>query len=272
MDILFRASRYSEEEGDYLNAPMDEAQYRQFVSAVLEAEKVNPHPFENIPHFEGCLPIEVLASRGPDTLAYGPMKPVGLTDPKTGKRPFAVVQLRMENREGSMYNLVGFQTKMTYPEQRRVFRMIPGLENAEFVRLGAAHRNTFLDSPTVLDEYSRPHNRPDLFFAGQITGVEGYIESTASGLVVAAIATALLQGKTPIIPSGATAIGALLRHTGTKPVKRFEPMNINFGIIDPPPGGTPKKRRKEVVAQRAVEQLKTWRESLRENGILRNSH
>ncbi len=264
MNRLFRASRYLEGDGDYLNAPMDEQTYRNFVAAILDADKVEPHPFEKIPHFEGCLPVEVLASRGAETLAYGPMKPVGLVDPKTGQRPYAVVQLRAENKEQTMFNLVGFQTKMTYSEQQRVFRMIPGLEIAEFVRLGAAHRNTYLDSPNVLDEYSRPLNRQDLFFAGQITGVEGYIESTASGLAVAIIAEKLAKGVSPLLPPSDTAMGALLKHTRTKGKKTFEPMNINFGIIDPAPKGTPKKLRKEVVANRALESIKAWKKSLEE--------
>jgi methylenetetrahydrofolate--tRNA-(uracil-5-)-methyltransferase len=259
MSRLFRASRYDNGEGDYLNAPMDEATYRQFVEAILSAETVNPHPFEKIPHFEGCLPVEEIARRGPDTLAYGPMKPVGLTDPHTGKRPFAVVQLRAENLERTLYNLVGFQTKMTYNDQKRVFRMIPGLENASFARLGSIHRNTYLDAPRVLDEFSRSIARPTVFFAGQITGVEGYIESTASGLVVGLMAGLLSAGITPPVPPSATAMGGLLRHTRDKPAKIYEPMNVNFGIIDPPPRGTPKKNRKEVVARRALETIRDWK-------------
>ncbi|MEJ2718381.1 MAG: methylenetetrahydrofolate--tRNA-(uracil(54)-C(5))-methyltransferase (FADH(2)-oxidizing) TrmFO, partial [Deltaproteobacteria bacterium] len=193
MARVFRASRYASDEGDYLNAPMDESAYRAFVREICDAEKVDPHPFEKIPHFEGCLPVEELARRGPDTLAFGPMKPVGLIDPATGKRPFAVVQLRAENTEESLYNLVGFQTKMTHPEQERVFRMIPGLENAVFARLGSIHRNTYLDAPRLLDRFSRVRGKPHLFFAGQITGVEGYIESTGSGLVVGMMAGLLAR-------------------------------------------------------------------------------
>jgi methylenetetrahydrofolate--tRNA-(uracil-5-)-methyltransferase len=261
---LFRASRYADGPGDYLNAAMDEETYRRFVEQILLAQKVDPHPFENIPHFEGCLPIEELARRGPDTSAFGPMKPVGLTDPLTGARPFAVVQLRAENREQTLYNLVGFQTKMTYSEQERVFRMIPGLENAHFVRLGSIHRNTYLDAPRLLDRFSRSRLQPHVYFAGQITGVEGYIESTASGLVVGMMAGLISAGLTPEPPPPITAIGGLLKHTQDQPPKKYEPMNVNFGIMDPPPAGTSKKRRKEVLATRALEAIRAWRDQIEE--------
>jgi methylenetetrahydrofolate--tRNA-(uracil-5-)-methyltransferase len=258
MNKLFSASRYADGEGDYLNAPMDEETYRSFVTAIINAEKVNPHPFEKIPHFEGCLPVEEIARRGPDTLAFGPMKPVGLVDPTTGKRPFAVVQLRAENREKTLYNLVGFQTKMTHPEQERVFRMIPGLQNASFARLGSIHRNTYLNAPLILDRFSRSRAMPNVFFAGQITGVEGYIESTASGLVVGIMAGLLATGITLDPPPSSTAVGALLKHTQDKPLKKYEPMNVNFGIMDSAPKGTGKKQRKEVVATRALEDVQYW--------------
>ena len=258
MSRLFRASRYGEGEGDYLNAPMDENTYRSFVSEILSARKVDPFPFEKIPHFEGCLPVEELARRGPDTLAFGPMKPVGLTDPSTGTRPFAVVQLRAENRERTLYNLVGFQTKMTHPEQERVFRMIPGLENASFARLGSIHRNTYLDAPCLLDRFSRSKAHPHVFFAGQITGVEGYIESTASGLAAGLMAGLIAYGVTPEPPPSVTAIGALLKHTHDEPAKRYEPMNVNFGIMDPAPEGTFKKHKKAVLAHRALEAVHAW--------------
>lgn len=256
---LFKASRYDETEGDYLNAPMDESLYRSFVNEILSARKVDPYPFEQIPHFEGCLPVEVLASRGPETLAFGPMKPVGLKDPRTGERPYAVVQLRAENKEESMYNLVGFQTKMTYGEQERIFRMIPGLERAEFIRLGSVHRNTYLDAPRLLDTYSRARKAPHVFFAGQITGVEGYIESTASGLAVALMAGLIRAGLAPNTPPTDTAVGGLLGHTRNCLSKRFEPMNVNFGIIDPAPKGCPKKLRKEAVAKRAISSIQQWK-------------
>jgi methylenetetrahydrofolate--tRNA-(uracil-5-)-methyltransferase len=262
MSRLFRASRYGEGEGDYLNAPMDENTYRSFVSEILSARKVDPFPFEKIPHFEGCLPVEELARRGPDTLAFGPMKPVGLTDPSTGTRPFAVVQLRAENRERTLYNLVGFQTKMTHPEQERVFRMIPGLENAIFARLGSIHRNTYLDAPCLLDRFSRSKAHPHVFFAGQITGVEGYIESTASGLAAGLVAGLMAYGVTPEPPPSVTAIGALLKHTRDEPAKRYEPMNVNFGIMDPPPEGTSKKLKKAVLAHRALEAVHAWKSEI----------
>lgn len=259
MGKLFRASRYDEGEGDYLNAPMDERLYKAFVEAIVNAAKVDPYPFEKIQHFEGCLPIEVLAARGPETLAFGPMKPVGLIDPTTGERHYAVVQLRCENRERTLYNLVGFQTKMTHPEQERVFRMIPGLERAEFVRLGSIHRNTYLDSPRLLDGYSRSRAFPNVFFAGQITGVEGYIESTASGLAVGIMAGFLSKGIEPLPPPSVSAIGALLKHTRDMPMKKFEPMNVNFGIIDPLPKRIPKKLKKQAVAERALNSLREWK-------------
>jgi methylenetetrahydrofolate--tRNA-(uracil-5-)-methyltransferase len=258
MDRLFLASRYGEGEGDYLNAAMDEPAYRGFVADVLGARKVDPYPFEQIPHFEGCLPVEELARRGPDTLAFGPMKPVGLVDPLTGRRPFAVVQLRAENRERTLYNLVGFQTKMAHPEQERVFRTIPGLEHAVFARLGSIHRNTYLDAPRLLDRFSRAIAAPHVLFAGQITGVEGYIESTASGLAVGIMAGFLSTGLSLEPPPPVTAIGALLKHTRDRPAARYEPMNITFGLLDPPPLGTSKKRKKEIVAEIALVAVREW--------------
>jgi methylenetetrahydrofolate--tRNA-(uracil-5-)-methyltransferase len=262
MSRLFRASRYGGEEGDYLNSAMDEATYRAFVQEILNAKKVDPYPFEDIPHFEGCLPVEELARRGPETLAFGPMKPVGLVDPATGKRPFAVVQLRAENRGQTLYNLVGFQTKMTHPEQERVFRMIPGLENADFDRLGSIHRNTYIDAPRLLDEFSRSLAEPHVFFAGQITGVEGYIESTASGLAVGIMAGLLGKGVDTDLPPTVSALGALMRHTRYQGAKRYEPMNVNFGIMDPPPPGTSKKRKKEVMASRALDAIHEWKKTV----------
>ena len=258
MTKMFRASRYDEGEGAYLNAPMDQTTYETFVNAILAAEKVNPHPFEDIQHFEGCLPIEELARRGIQTLSFGPMKPVGLIDPATGKRPYAVVQLRAENAGGTLYNLVGFQTKMTYPEQQRIFRMIPGLENAEFERLGSVHRNTYLDAPTVLDDYSRCKNYPHVFFAGQITGVEGYVESTASGFVVGLYASLFSTGIQPIIPPSNTAIGALMKHTRDLPVKKYEPMNVNYGMMDEVRTRS-RKEKKELRAKIAMESIRSWK-------------
>ncbi len=260
MSKLFFASRYDcgGEEGDYLNSAMDENEYRDFVNAILNAEKVDPYPFEKIPHFEGCLPIEELARRGPETLAFGPMKPVGLENPITGERPYAVIQLRAENREKTMYNLVGFQTKMTYSEQERVFRTIPGLEHATFLRLGSIHRNTFLNAPLLLDEYSRSRKYMNIYFAGQITGVEGYIESAASGLAVGLLAAHLVRGESPELPPPTTAIGALLKHTRDVPHKKYEPMNINFGLLEPLVGRVPRKKRKEEYAKRAIRDITAW--------------
>ncbi len=262
MSQLFRASRYGNGEGDYLNASMDEPGYMKFVSEILLAEKVDPYPFENIPHFEGCLPIEEFARRGPNTLAFGPMKPVGLTDPVTGKRPYAVVQLRAENQERTLYNLVGFQTKMKHAEQERIFRLIPGLQKAEFARLGSIHRNTYLDSPRLLDEFSRSRKDPHVFFAGQMTGVEGYIESTASGLAVGILAGLLSQKLTPQAPPGTTAIGALLKHTRNESAAKYEPMNINFGIIAEAPEGTPKHGKREKVVERALQDIREWKHQI----------
>jgi methylenetetrahydrofolate--tRNA-(uracil-5-)-methyltransferase len=258
MSRLFQASRYDEGEGDYLNAAMDEETYRSFVAAILSAKKIDPYPFEKIPHFEGCLPIEEIARRGPETLAFGPMKPVGLTDPATRRRPHAVVQLRAENREKTLYNLVGFQTKMTHPEQESVFRTIPGLESATFARLGSIHRNTYLDAPRLLDRFSRSKALPHVFFAGQITGVEGYIESAASGLIVGIMAGLLARGITPDPPPSSTAVGGLMKHTRDTHPKKYEPMNVNFGLMDAPPQGTGKKQKKEVVAARAIAEARKW--------------
>ena len=263
MTKLFRASRYEEGEGAYLNAPMDEPAYMSFVEEILQSEKVDPYPFEKIDHFEGCLPIEELARRGVQTLCFGPMKPVGLIDPRTGKRPYAVVQLRAENAEGTKFNLVGFQTKMTYPEQQRIFRMIPGLEHAEFERLGSVHRNTFLDSPKALDEFSRSRKAPHVFFAGQITGVEGYVESTASGYVVGLYAALLAQNVTPEIPPSSTAIGALMKHTRQEPARQYEPMNVNYGMMDEVAVRN-RRQKKELRAKIALETLKMWKTGIDE--------
>ncbi|MGC8602328.1 MAG: methylenetetrahydrofolate--tRNA-(uracil(54)-C(5))-methyltransferase (FADH(2)-oxidizing) TrmFO, partial [Desulfomonilaceae bacterium] len=261
MDKLFLASRYEEGEGDYLNAPMDRNLYERFVFEIRNAEKVEPHVFEKTTHFEGCLPIEELASRGLNTLAFGPMKPVGLLDPETGKRPHAVVQLRAENRERTLYNLVGFQTKMAYREQERVFRMIPGLEKAVFARLGSIHRNTYINAPTLLDEFSRSKTLPNVFFAGQITGVEGYVESTASGLAVGLMCALILKGISPLVPPVETAIGGLLKHTRDLPIKKYEPMNVNFGMIKSDIGKV-RKLRKEEIAETAIKAVQNWKTEL----------
>src|SRR5690606_29615087 len=233
MDICFRASRYGrgeEDEGDFSNCPWTEEEYRRFVDALLSAERIELRQFEREDpnFFEGCLPIEVLAARGPDALAFGPLKPVGLVDPRTGKRPYAVVQLRQDNALGTLYNLVGFQTKLKHGEQTRIFRTIPGLENAQFARLGGLHRNTFIRSPKVLDGVLRLKAGPRLRFAGQVTGVEGYVESAAIGLLAGRFAAAERKGEAITPPPPTTAFGALINHiTGGAEVDTFQPMNIN---------------------------------------------
>lgn len=263
---VFRSSRYGKGDGDdYLNCPMTRDEYDAFVAALLAADKVPTRDFEKLIHFEGCMPVEELASRGHDTLRFGPMKPVGLTDPRSGREPHAVVQLRMENREGTMFNLVGFQTKLTYPEQQRVFRMIPGLEQAEFVRLGSMHRNTFINAPTVLDPTLRMKSEPRILFAGQITGVEGYVESAASGFV-AGVNAALLalhgpDAKLPV-PPAATAHGALVRHITEADPKHFQPMNVNYGLFPELSGRFKKAERRRLLAERALKELDEWQATI----------
>jgi methylenetetrahydrofolate--tRNA-(uracil-5-)-methyltransferase len=260
---VFRASRYGKGDGDdYLNCPLDEEQYRAFVIALLEAEKVPSRDFEKVVHFEGCMPVEELAARGVDTLRFGPMKPVGLVDPRTGREPHAVVQLRLENRQGSMYNLVGFQTKLTYPEQKRIFTMIPGLENAEFVRLGSMHRNTFINSPHLLRDTLQLKSDPRILFTGQITGVEGYVESAASGFLAGVNAAVLSRGSTPVVPPATTAMGALIRHVTNSDYRHFQPMNINYGLFPELPGRVKKKERRSLLAERALSDLEEWRKTL----------
>lgn len=236
MSIAFRASRYGrgdEDEGDYINCPMNRDEYERFVDAVLAAEKIELRDFEREDEhfFEGCLPIEQIASRGRDALAFGPMRPVGLTDPRTGRRPYAVVQLRQDNLMGSLYNLVGFQTNLKWGEQRAVLRTIPGLENAEFLRYGQMHRNTFINSPTLLDPTLAFRNRADLFFAGQITGVEGYMGNVATGLVAAINMARTLQGKPTWTIPQTTMLGALCHYITHAEPKHFQPMKANFGIL-----------------------------------------
>jgi methylenetetrahydrofolate--tRNA-(uracil-5-)-methyltransferase len=261
MERLFRASRYGKGDGDdYLNIPLDETLYNAFVNALLEGEKVPTRDFEKAVHFEGCMPIEELAARGRETLRFGPMKPVGLVDPKTGQEPHAVIQLRLENRTGTMYNLVGFQTKLTWPEQKRIFRMLPGLENAEFVRLGAMHRNTFINAPTLLMPTFQLKNEPRIFFAGQITGVEGYVESAGSGLLAGINAARLLLGKHLIQPPATTALGALVHHITNADAKHFQPMNVNYGLFPDMPGRIKKKERRGRLAERALADLNEWTE------------
>jgi methylenetetrahydrofolate--tRNA-(uracil-5-)-methyltransferase len=251
---------------DYINCAMDKEQYQAFIQALIDGEKGDFKEWEkNTPYFEGCLPIEVMAERGVDTLRYGPMKPVGLTNPHEGKRPYAVVQLRQDNALGTLYNLVGFQTKLKYAEQVRVFRMIPGLENAEFARLGGLHRNTFINSPRLLDGSLRLKSMPRLRFAGQITGCEGYVESAAVGLLAGRFAVADRLGTTPALPPRTTALGALLAHiTGGAEAETFQPMNVNFGLFPPVTERQPNgkelhgKDRKLAYSRRALADLATW--------------
>jgi methylenetetrahydrofolate--tRNA-(uracil-5-)-methyltransferase len=263
-DVAYAKSRYGKGTGDdYLNLPFDEAQYRAFVEALLAAEKVPAHDFEEPRYFEGCLPVEVMAERGLDVLAYGPMKPVGLEDPRTGRRPHAVVQLRREDEAGTAWNLVGFQTRLTWPEQRRVFReRIPGLARAEFVRMGQIHRNTFLEAPRVLAPDLSVRTRPHLFFAGQITGVEGYVESAACGLLAARAILDRLAGRDFVPPPRATAMGALHRHlTGEAhpPGYDYQPTKVVFALFPPLEGRhRGKAARKEAHAERARKELVPW--------------
>lgn len=254
--VAFRASRYDERPGDYLNLPLTQAEYYRLVDAVTAAEKVPVRSFERF--FEGCLPVEEMARRGRETLAFGPMKPTGLVDPATGRRPYAVVQLRQEDREGRLYNLVGFQTKMTYPEQKRVFSLIPGLARAEFVRYGSLHRNTYLNAPRHLLPTLQWRGAPRLFFAGQITGVEGYVESAASGLLAGVNAARLAAGAAPVTPPATTALGALLRYVTDADRKDFQPMNVNFGLFPELPFEARGRRKKELMAERSLRDLERW--------------
>jgi methylenetetrahydrofolate--tRNA-(uracil-5-)-methyltransferase len=257
----FRGSRYSRGEGeDYINCPMDEEEYNLFLEQLLQAEQVPLRAFEEARYFEGCLPIEIMARRGRDTLRFGPMKPVGLPDPRTGHIPYAVVQLRQDNREGTLYNIVGFQTKLKWPEQERVFRLIPGLEKAEFARLGSIHRNTFVNGPEVLWPTLQLKKAPRIFLAGQITGVEGYVESSAMGILAGINASRLMQKKPLIIPPAVTALGALITHIVRGPQKDFQPMNVNFGLFPPLDGKVPRRLRGKAYAERALDGLKPWME------------
>lgn len=258
MTCAFYASRYGKGGDDYINCPMDEAAYDAFLDALLAAEKLALHPFEKPIYFEGCMPIEEMARRGRQTLAFGPMKPVGIIDPRTGRRPFAVVQLRQDDRDGRLYNMVGFQTKMTYPEQRRVLRMIPGLEHAEFVRLGSLHRNTFIDSPRLLRPTLQFRSRDDLFLAGQMVGVEGYVESAAAGLLAAINAARLVTGGLPVVPPPETALGSLVAYITDSARTNFQPMNANYGLMPALEGRLRGRQKKIRMGERALESIARW--------------
>lgn len=257
-NIVYRASRYEngvEEEGDYLNCPLNREQYYELIDELLSSEKIETRDFEKGIYFESCLPVEVIAERGKDTLRFGPARPVGLNDPRDGEMPFAVVQLRCENKEASMYNIVGFQTKLKYPEQRRVFRKIPGLENAEFMRYGSMHRNTYINSPELICPTLQFKNNDLLFFAGQILGVEGYVESAAMGILAGINAAKVLRSEPLVIPPRETALGSLIKYITDTEVKNFQPMNINFGLFPPVKGKMRKAEKKKRIAKTALDNI-----------------
>ena len=264
MDSAFFASRYDKGTADYVNCPMDKEEYLAFVTELISAKEAPVHGFDDSGVFEGCMPVEVMARRGVDTLRYGPLKPVGLRDPRTGKENYAVVQLRRDNADGTLYNLVGFQTHLTWGEQKRVFSMIPALKNAEFVRYGVMHRNTYLNSPQLLDRYYRLRSDPRISFAGQMTGVEGYVESAASGMLVGVETAARVLGLPPVDFPQETAIGALGLYISGGSVGDFQPMNINFGIISPLGYRVKGKRNKNAeISRRSLE----WIDKIREKEI-----
>jgi len=258
MEIVYQKSRYDDGPGDYLNCPMNKEQYELFIDELRKGKYLPLHDFEDAKYFEGCLPIEVMCDRGTDTLRYGPMKPVGLTDPRTGKAPHAVVQLRKENVAGSHYNMVGFQTKLNYIEQKKIFRLIPGLENATFSRYGSIHRNTFICAPELLLPTLQFKSQPHLFLAGQLSGVEGYVESAAMGLLAGINSARSLRGETPVIPPVQTALGALVNHLTQTDPQRFQPSNVNFGLFPPLKKKIPKKLRGKTRADEAMVRFSEW--------------
>jgi methylenetetrahydrofolate--tRNA-(uracil-5-)-methyltransferase len=256
--IVFAAGRF-DEDADYLNCPMSREEYDAFIEALNGGEGHAGHEWDEVPYFEGCLPVEVMAFRGHDTLRFGPMKPIGLTDPRSGDRPWAVVQLRREDRAGQMWNMVGFQTRLRTGEQRRIFSMIPGLADAEFLRWGSIHRNSYLNFPACLTPHGALHDREDLLFAGQLTGVEGYTESAASGILAGINLDRVLTGKNPAVPPPTTMIGGLYRYLRDAAPGRFQPMNSNWGLVDPLPRRVKdKKEKREILAQRAQDDFVEW--------------
>ncbi len=265
--VVFRASRYGKEtmegasdEGAYLNCPMSREEYEAFIDALSAADRYQGHDFDEVPYFEGCMPVEEMAARGRETLRFGPLKPVGLRDPRTGREPFAVVQLRREDRAGRMWNLVGFQTRLRIPEQQRAFRAIPGLAQAEFLRYGSIHRNSYVNSPAALSPWLTVRDDHALFLAGQITGVEGYTESSATGLLAGINLSRVLAGLEPVLPPPTTMLGALYRHLREADPAHFQPMNANFGLLDELDARVRDKRRKrELLAERALTALEAWR-------------
>ncbi len=274
-DVVFRASRYGKEtmpdmsdaeresEGAYLNCPMDREQYEAFLDALTLADQATAHEFDSVPYFEGCMPAEEMARRGRESLRFGPMKPVGLRDPRTGRDAYAVVQLRMEDRAGQMWNLVGFQTRLRYPEQQRVFRMIPGLENAEFLRFGSIHRNSYLNAPAALSPHLSLRDDATTLFAGQLTGVEGYTESTATGLLAGVNLARLLAGDDAVVPPPTTMLGALYRYLREADPRHFQPMNANFGLVEELGRRVKNKQEKKaMLAERAIEHMTQWRDEV----------
>lgn len=256
--IVFAAGRFGED-ADYLNCPMNQEEYDAFIRALVEGEAHEGHDWDTVPYFEGCLPVEVMGGRGHDTLRFGPMKPIGLQDPRTGQRPWAVVQLRREDRAGQMWNMVGFQTRLRIGEQRRVFGMIPGLADAEFLRWGSIHRNSYLNFPGCLTPYGSLADRKDLLFAGQLTGVEGYTESAASGILAGVNLARILDGQEAVVPPPSTVLGGLFRYLRDTKPKRFQPMNSNWGLVDPLNRRVKDKRaRREALAERAQEDFVRW--------------
>jgi methylenetetrahydrofolate--tRNA-(uracil-5-)-methyltransferase len=274
--LVFRASRYGKEtmdgagdDGAYLNCPMSREQYDAFLDALVAADQYHGHEFDEVPYFEGCMPVEVMAQRGRDTMRFGPLKPVGLRDPRTGREAYAVVQLRQEDRAGRMWNLVGFQTRLRIPEQQRVLRMIPGLADAEFLRYGSIHRNSYVNSPEALSAHLAVRDEPAALFAGQITGVEGYTESSATGLLAGINLARILSGDDPVIPPPTTMIGALYRYMNEADPKTFQPMNANFGLLDELPEQIrDKKRKREMLSERALGDMQAWIEANDVHGAL----
>jgi methylenetetrahydrofolate--tRNA-(uracil-5-)-methyltransferase len=264
--VIFRGSRYgketmegADEDGAYLNCPMSRDEYETFLDALITADQFHGHEFDEVPYFEGCMPVEVMAKRGRDTMRFGPLKPVGLRDPRTGREAHAVVQLRQEDRAGRMWNLVGFQTRLRIPEQQRVFRMIPGLAAAEFLRYGSIHRNSYLNSPAALSAHLSARDERAVLFAGQITGVEGYTESSATGLLAGINLARILSGDDPVIPPPTTMLGALYRYMNEADPRHFQPMNANFGLLDELPEQIrDKKRKREKFAERALGDMQAW--------------
>ena len=259
MDVAFRAARYGRGGDDYINCPMDGETYDRFIAEVLAAEQMPLKSFERCAFFEGCMPIEEMVRRGVDTLRFGPMKPVGLVDPRMNIQHHAVAQLRQDDLEGRLFSLVGFQTKMKFPEQRRVFRMIPGLEDAEFVRLGSLHRNTFINSPKCLAPALTARHRDDVFLAGQLVGVEGYVESAATGLLAGINAARAVKGRRPVVPPPDTSLGSLVAYVTEPSRKEFQPMNANFGLFPPLTKRMRKRERKIAMARRAIDSLVAWK-------------